>query len=287
MGKIDKSQYTKSQWKAIRERRRLDKQIKREGKRQTPLPTQSISTPQEKTKQNVNLDKLYILCLKHGSKYSSEYVNRLYKMCKRNCSIDFEFVCLTEDPKDINENITIIPLPQGLEGWWCKPYIFSKDLPLDGTVLYMDLDVVLSGSIDKLFTFEPDRWCIIRDFTRRMRPQWQKYNSSVIRFNKGQLDHLWQEFSRNKLSHMRKHFGDQDFIYEMDKSAKYWPDKWIMSWKWEIRKSREFAPGGRRGSRKLKNIEDVVPPEECCITVFHGDPNPDNCDDPWVKKNWN
>ena len=132
--------------------------------------------------------KYYVLCLKHGTKYSSEYVNRLYNMVKRNCTLPFEFVCLTENPTDINPNIKIIPLPSGLKGWWCKPYMYSADLPIKGIVLYMDLDVVISNNIDKLFIWKPNNWCTIRDFTRVMRPQWQKYNSSVVRFKTGQLD---------------------------------------------------------------------------------------------------
>jgi hypothetical protein len=119
-----------------------------------------------------------------------------------------------------------------------------------------------------------------------MRPGWQKYNSSVIRFEGGTKDHIWTTFAKNKNFYMRKHHGDQDYIYEIDKSAVLFPDSWILSWKWEVRKNREFAPGGTRGSRKLKVIENVTPPVDCSICVFHGDPNPDNCDDPWVKQNW-
>ena len=57
-----------------------------------------------------------------------------------------------------------------------------------------------------------------------------------------------------------------------------------MSWKWEIRKSKELGRG-TKGTRKLAEIENVVPSDECCIAVFHGDPNPHNCEDPWVKEN--
>jgi hypothetical protein len=80
-----------------------------------------------------NEEKYYIVCLKHGTLYSADYVNRLYNMVKRNCTLDYEFVCLTDDPKDINSNVKILPLPGNIAGWWCKPYMFSKDLPLNGS----------------------------------------------------------------------------------------------------------------------------------------------------------
>jgi hypothetical protein len=79
-------------------------------------------------------DKYYVLCLKHGTKYSSDYVNILHKMVKRNCTLDFEMVCLTDNSQGIDPDITILPLPKELTGWWCKPYMFSSNLPLKGKV---------------------------------------------------------------------------------------------------------------------------------------------------------
>jgi hypothetical protein len=276
MAKIDKSQYSKEEWRKIKEQRNQEKQQR--------LLNEAVVASSPSTQ-----NKYYFLCLKHGTKYSADYVNKLYNMVKRNCTLDYEFVCLTDDAKDINENVKIIPLPGGIGGWWCKPYMFSKDLPISGTVLYMDLDVVIAGNIDKLFTYSPNHWCIIRDFTRAMRPKWHKYNSSVIRFETGQLDFVWEEFINDNITIQRKYHGDQDYLYEATykrKAPMLYPDSWVQSWKWEVRKSKDFAPGGIRGHRKLKIIETVTPRVECCVCVFHGDPNPHNCEDPWVVNNW-
>ena len=233
--------------------------------------------------------KYNILCLKHGTKYSSEYVNKLYRMVSRNCTLEFSFFCITDDPRGLDENINTIPTPPGLQGWWCKPYIFSADLPIEGTILYMDLDVVIAGNIDKLFTYQPNNWCTVRDFTRAMRPNWPKYNSSVVRFNAGDLDFVWQDFKDDPVTIQRKFFGDQDYLYDATykkKAAMLYPDSWVLSWKWEVRKDKTFEPGGRKGFKKLKNIEHVTPRVECCVCVFHGDPNPELCEDPWVVDNW-
>jgi len=266
LAKIDKSQYTKDEWRIIREQRRLDKQ--------------------KRVLANVP-NQVYVLCLKHGTKYSYDYVNKLYAMVKKNLTIPFQMVCLTEDSKGIHKDVMILPLPPGLQGWWCKPYIYSKDLPIQGTILYLDLDVVISGNMNKLIEYCPEDWCTIRDFTRVMRPKWEKYNSSVVRFKTGQLDFVWSKFIQNPAAVQRKHFGDQDWLYEAARgTATLYPDGWIRSWKWEIRKSKEFMPGGRKGNRVFKHVEDVVPPDDCCICVFHGDPNPHNCTDPYVVDNW-
>ena len=234
-------------------------------------------------------DKYYVLCLKHGTKYSADYVNKLYNMVMRNCTLDIEFVCLTDNPKNINENIKILPLPGNLQGWWCKPYMFSNNLPLKGIVVYMDLDVVIADNIDKLFLYQQGNWCTIRDFTRVMRPKWNKYNSSIVRYRAGELDFVWTEYKRDKINIEKRLHGDQDWLYEVThnkKPATLYPDSWIQSWKWEVRKDKTFAPGGMRGKRKLNKIENCKPRVECCVAVFHGDPNPENCLDPWVVDNW-
>ncbi len=234
-------------------------------------------------------DKNYILCLKHGTKYSADYVNKLYNGVKRHCTLDFEFACLTDDPKGINKDVKILPLPGGIAGWWCKPYMFSKDLPLKGVVLYMDLDIVIADNIDKLFTYEPDRWCTIRDFTRAMRPKWHKYNSSIVRYRTGELDFVWTEYQEDRIGIEKRLHGDQDWLFEVThgrKGARLYPDSWIQSWKWEVRKDKTFALGGIRGKRRLKTIENCKPRVECCVCVFHGDPNPEHCLDPWVVENW-
>jgi len=273
MAKIDKTGLSKEEAKRLMDERRLQKEI-------DALEDSDIDTS----------GNYYILCLKHGQKYSANYVNRLYSMVKRNCTLQFTFACLTEDPMGLHEDIKIIPLPRHLTGWWCKPYMFSKDLPIKGTILYMDLDVVVSGNIDKLLTYQPHQWCTIRDFTRAMRSNWPKYNSSIIRFSTGQLDFLWEKFKIQYKDIMRKYHGDQDYLYEETRRVKpafLYPDSWIQSWKWEVRKSREFAPGGRKGSRTFKHIEHNAKPRvECCVCVFHGDPNPEHCEDQWVVDNW-
>lgn len=244
----------------------------------------SQNLPQENARE-----KNYVLCLKHGTTYRANYVNKLYNMVKRHCTLDYEFVCLTDDARDINNNITILPLPGGIAGWWCKPYMFSKDLPLNGTVLYLDLDVVIASNIDKLFTYQPNNWCTIRDFTRVMRPKWHKYNSSVVRFQTGQLDFVWEEFDRDKINIQRRLHGDQDWLWEAtrNKQAMLYPDSWIQSWKWEVRKDKTFKPGGVKGKRTFNTIDDLAKPRvECAVCVFHGDPNPEHCLDPWVVDNW-
>ena len=93
---------------------------------------------------------LNVVCLKHGTKYSSEYVNKLYNMIQRHLTVPHRFTCFTENKENLNDNINVIDLPNiPLEGWWFKPYIFRRGHFPDGdTVLYFDLDMVIVNNID-------------------------------------------------------------------------------------------------------------------------------------------
>jgi hypothetical protein len=101
----------------------------------------------------------HILCMKWGTKYGPEYVNRLYAMVRRHLSGDFRFVCLTDDNTGIRSEVQCLPippldLPPGIpERGWTKLATFSQDLHgLKGTALFLDVDVVITGSLDDFFT---------------------------------------------------------------------------------------------------------------------------------------
>ena len=233
----------------------------------------------------------FIICLKHGNKYGADYVNTLESMVRRNCTMSFEFVCFTDDPTGINSTVRTMPLSNayGVAGWWHKPLLFNPDNPVGirgDTILYMDLDVIVFKNIDKLLTYEQGKFCVIRDFNRSANPQWQKFNSSVVRWQIGQHPQIYNDFIRTAASQVRRFHGDQDWLYaQVRKDFEFWPDEWIMSYKWEMRKRPPMI-------RRPDGIRDFVSPgvptvkPETSIAVFHGDPNPKHCADPWCKENW-
>ena len=233
----------------------------------------------------------FIICLKHGNKYGPEYVNTLESMVRRNCTMSFEFVCFTDDPKGINSTVRIMPLSNayGVTGWWHKPLLFNPDNPVGirgDTILYMALDVIVFKNIDKLLTYEQGKFCVIRDFNRSANPQWQKFNSSVVRWQIGQHAQIYNDFIRTAASQVRRFHGDQDWLYaQVRNDFKFWPDEWVMSYKWEMRKRPPMI-------RRPDGIRDFVSPggptikPETSIAVFHGDPDPKHCSDPWCKENW-
>ena len=74
-------------------------------------------------------------------------------------SLDFQFICMTDDPKGLDENIISMQIPMsGLdafpktEGAWPKLCLFHPEIAetLD-IVVFLDIDTVLTGNIDPFF----------------------------------------------------------------------------------------------------------------------------------------
>jgi hypothetical protein len=228
--------------------------------------------------------KRYVVCLKYGTKYSSEYVNNLHSMVSRHLTLDHEFVCLTENASDLNSEIRVIPLEvnDGIEGWWYKPSVFNPELPLKGTILFLDLDVVVFNNIDYLFTYEPDKFCIINDFYAKRKGK-TGMNSSCFRFDHGTNTNVHYDFLKNSKTIMNSMHGDQDWIQASIKSNfAYWPEKWIKSYKWEMHSEKEIIRDRDRYIVKSNpNID-----ESTSIAVFHGTPKPHEIKQDWCNRNW-
>src|SRR6478609_6872053 len=145
----------------------------------------------------------HIICMKWGTKYEPYYVNNLYAMVRRHLTGDFRFICLTDDAKGIRSEVECFPIPPvdikpeaaGVpDRAWKKLTTFSRDLPdvygLQGTALFLDLDVVVVGRLDDFFT-QPGEFLIIKDYRRPWRVTG---NSSVYRFEIGGLPDVLDYF---------------------------------------------------------------------------------------------
>ena len=241
---------------------------------------------QEKILENPNSPIVTVLCVRFGNKYGRDYVERLRNMVSRHLTVPYEFVCLTDDQHPI-DGVRSIVQPNGnyQKGWWHKVHMFDPTLPIKGRILYLDLDVVIHNSINKLATFHTNDFMGIHDFNRKFYANWHNLNSSVLAWNHGSQNHLWNQFKTNPKDAMRL-AGDQDWIWKLSKDRiKFWPKEWIQSYKWEIRSREELAViNGKRQFKDVRN--DIVVHPDCCVAVFHGDPNPCAVHDKFVVDNW-
>ena len=57
-----------------------------------------------------------ILCVKWGDKYDRTYVEKLKNQCDNNCSLPFNFYCLTDNPTELYD----IQLPTSWDRYYLK-----------------------------------------------------------------------------------------------------------------------------------------------------------------------
>ena len=249
------------------------------------MPLRIEEIPKETSIIDNNV-KITILCVRFGNKYGREYVERLRNMVNRHLTIPYEFACLTDDQHTI-QGVTTIYQPNSnyMKGWWHKIHMFDPNLPLRGRILYFDLDVIIHKNIDKLASYQSDQFLGILDFNRKFYASWKNLNSSVLAWNHGTQNYIWEQFKQRPHDAQRLH-GDQDWIWKLcQNKIKFWPREWIQSYKWEIRSRDELTMiNGKRQFKTVKNDLAIHP--ECAVAVFHGEPNPCEVQDSFVLDNW-
>lgn len=176
---------------------------------------------------------LNVVCLKHGTKYGPEYVNKLHSMILRHLTVPHRFVCFTDNEQGLNADIEVRTLPadQGLHGWWWKLYLFQPGhFPNGDTILFFDLDMVIVSNIDKLIEYLPAEFVGLEDVGRIFNRA-PKLGSAVMRWPANKFSDIWENFNANRNLALKMH-GDQDWIWAIGKGyIKFFPREWIISYK--------------------------------------------------------
>lgn len=229
-----------------------------------------------------------IICVHVGNKYSSDYVEKLYRACVRNCSKEFLFTVL-HDGKSYsfgNNNVKLVTVEnmnylRSDNLWWYKMQAFRPDVAIGKYNMLIDLDVVIVNNIDKLWDYAPENFCIIQDFNRHWVPNYVRSNSSVVKFNQDMASYVYNSFLHNYQHSVTRFRGDQDWMDEYINQKKWWPSEWIKSWKWEV-----YNGGLKKAHSDDYYDNKTALSKDCSILVFHGKPDPHEVDDTIVIKNW-
>lgn len=210
-----------------------------------------------------------VICIKWGTKFGPEYVNRLHYMVEKNMTIPHRFVCFTDNSEGLNEGIETFPLPElddkNLpDKAWKKLGLFTDKLgDLTGDALFLDLDIVIRSNIDAFFE-EEGEFLIIKDW------DFEKDiigNSSVFRFKVNKYPDIIENFYKEGLDIRKRYKNEQAFLsYQMhDKGIlKYWNKDWCVSFK---RNCLQPFP--------LNFFKMAKDPVNAKILVFHGRPTPE------------
>lgn len=234
------------------------------------------------------MEQLNLIVVKWGDLYTAEHVINLYEGAVRYTTVPFQFVVFTDNAKDLpkDKNWKFIKLPEynvpRNRGWWYKLEIFSKHYNLQGKNLYIDLDVIIIKDL-KIFwdLIITDGLYICRDFNRQFLPTYQACNSSVMGWTNSSFDYLNEKFNMKSKEMMGRYRGDQDYIQVYADSKIFWPDDIAMSWKWECWRRGKIGSENYHSNKLQTFIK-----QNTRILVFHGQPKPEQCQDPRMIALW-
>jgi hypothetical protein len=224
-----------------------------------------------------------IVCMKWGERYPAHYANRLWSMIKRFTRRPTRLVCYTDDASELDSAIEAHPLPPIVLPEriaykpWRKVSLWAPTLPgLEGDVLFLDLDLVITGLLDDFFDFEPQStFCVIENWTQMGSGIG---NTSVYRFRVGAHTYLYDMLQQNPEKILAKYPNSQTYISRTIREKTFWPAPWCQSFK------HTLMPRW-----PLNFVLDTPLPEKTKVVAFTGTPDPDEARDgcwkvPWYKK---
>lgn len=240
-----------------------------------------------------------VICIKWGQRYGADYVNRLASMVWRHSKRPTRIVCFTEDPRGIDSRVEIAPLPPFPNipervQWtgWRKLSLWQYPLhDLQGDVLFFDLDVVITGSIDEFFDYEPGRWAVAENWSEMGQ---NIGNTTVYRFPADAMSYIYEKFNAEPERYLALYRNEQKYISGEAHDMVFWPHDWCVSFKHNLmpRWPLNFfvTPKLPQGT-KLVAFTGKPDPDEAAIGVWpvkaawkklykHVRPTP------WINENW-
>jgi hypothetical protein len=169
-------------------------------------------------------------------------------------------------------------LPSGVANLpWRKIALWAPELPgVSGDILFLDLDIVITGSLDDFFDYAPgSTFCVIENWTQKGTGIG---NTSCYRFRVGAHSYIHERICRDPSDVVAAHRNSQTYISRTITEKTFWPSSWCESFKHTL-----MPPW------PLNFFKTASLPGETKVVCFTGRPDPDEARDgrwpaPWHKR---
>ncbi len=221
-----------------------------------------------------------VVCIKWGTLFGPEYVNRLYSGVRRNLEGPVRFLCMTEHGEGLHPDVEVLDLPvepfaepmgealkrANRQGAMRKVSLFRPGVipDLQGPVLGFDLDVVITGSLDEIWGMAPGKVAMRHDWVekRKGRPTG---HGSVFRYDPAKHGYLYEDIAKNPYEEVERARGSEQ-RYTSHKAMDngdfaYIPEEQVVSFKHDC-----------LGLPPVNYLRDPVLPEGARVVCFHGRP---------------
>ncbi|MHA1540582.1 MAG: hypothetical protein ACTSXL_03115 [Alphaproteobacteria bacterium] len=186
----------------------------------------------------------HVICIKWGNKYPAEEYNLLYSMVKKNIKKhELKFYCFTNEKEGLDKGIIIKPMTKLNVPEKDQPFAYRKEAGLcddnlgglkGKRVLFFDVDMVITGSLDDLITYpKKDEFVIIDDWNTRGKSVGQ---ASCYSWVVGTLGFIKKDFEADPKKWVKKFYSaSQEYlsykVIEKFGKLNFWPKKWMASFK--------------------------------------------------------
>lgn len=229
------------------------------------------------------------VCFRWGDLYPEVCIERLFYSVKRFFSGKAAFHCFSDRPLDLPAEINqhLLSMGKPFSGNWNKERVFATgflDLQPGTHIVVLDLDILVTGSLDFLVEYEPKAPLVMAPSAHKNRKGGG--HGSVIRVRAGELPMIWDDLLQQDYETLFQELGgerEQAWIdrYFPPGEVATFPAGSIVSFKYQCG-SRGWTPFGSLGARI--GITDSVwkkaeLPSEARVVCFHGKPDLDEVAD--------
>ncbi|EAR51608.1 Predicted glycosyltransferase [Oceanicola granulosus HTCC2516] len=253
------------------------------------------------------MDHATVACIKWGTLFGPEYVNRLYSGVRRHMGRPVRFLCMTEDAAGLHPEVEVLELPRepfhdemsqalavaNRQGAMRKVSLFKPGLipQHTGQVLGFDLDVVITGDLAPLWEMAPGRVAMRADWVeaRRGRPTG---HGSVFRYEPDRHRFLYEDLARDPAGEVATARGSEQRYTSTKAQARdqfaYIADDLVVSFKHDC---LGLPPRNWVATARL--------PDNARVVCFHGHPKMDEAvagwhgsllrytrPVPWLREHW-
>jgi len=210
-----------------------------------------------------------------------EYVNRLCRGVARNTTMGVRYVCFMSNhlPKGLRRlfspGIEVIGFDS--PSWrGCLPKLkaFDPEAGLSGRVVILDIDIVVTGSVDDIFGYSGP--LMTRSAFKNTPKHRRMSGGDIVLFEAGTHWHFWEMLNLQPRVVEGWSQGKERWVYQsyldndggqLDFLQEHYPNQMY-----------SYKANNLHGSKQL--------PANCRMVTFHGRPKPGQCSEPWVRRHW-
>jgi hypothetical protein len=193
-----------------------------------------------------------------------EYISKLQAGIARNLTLKHKFICFTNEDVQIKGVETRMFGSPSYKGCLPKLCAFDPKNGLEGRVVMLDLDIVITGDLDEMFSYDGSF------MTREAFRVPGKSGGDMVFFEAGKHPDIWMDFRFKTSRFISTYKAQERSVYR------------------DLRPDCDFVQRNYPGQvlSYRNHVKKTGMTDSCRVVSFHGKPRPHEVQDVLVQENW-